>query len=112
MTVGKITRIRAILGKIDAPLPFETAVKIAQFLRRTNEIADGFEAAGQAIFEKMSAEGTDEAYEKAHQEILALSEEEKPEIGIKFSREELTEVYMTLEDVYDFLEAGVLEDEE
>ena len=104
--------IRAILGKIESPLPFETAVKIAQFMRRTDEIAEGSDAKGEAILAAATEEGSEEAFEKARKELSELYAEEAPEISLILSQEELLSVDLTVEEAYELLGAGVLEEAE
>lgn len=104
--------ICAILGRISSSLPFETAVKVAQFMRRTDEITEETHAKGGAILDVATEDGSDEAYEKAQEELWELYAEEVPEISLTLSQEELSSVDLTVSDAYELLKAGVLEEPE
>ena len=111
MKKGEIMTICAIFKRVDSPLPCETAVKIAQFMRRTDEIVEEAHTRGGAILAAATEEGSDEAYEKARNELSELYAEEAP-ISLTLSQEELSGVDLTVEEAYELLKAGVLEEVE
>lgn len=112
MKLATVIAARGVLQGLSDSLPFSVALKIARFLKQSEEPNRLFEERRDAIINDYAQRDAetgeyrvpDNKIPEASQKILALGDEEIPDITIRFSADDLEGVNLTASEAYALLD--------